>query len=67
MPVMNPIGHFRGLSLIQTNGKVGGYRNVFVNLVGNHNDLPSVFFKSDRLQMCAGVCMHTDAARPDKL
>lgn len=39
MPVMNPIGHFRGLSLIQTNGKVGGYRNVFVNLVGNHNDL----------------------------
>lgn len=39
MAEMNPIGHFRGLSLIQTNGKVGGYRNVFVNLVGNHNDL----------------------------
>ena len=39
MPKMNPIGHFRGLALIQTNGKVGGYKNVFVNLVGNHNDL----------------------------
>lgn len=36
---MNPIGHFRGLSLIQTKGNVGGYKNVFVNLVGNHNDL----------------------------
>lgn len=36
---MNPIGHFRGLSLIQINGNVGGYKNVFVNLVGNHNDL----------------------------
>lgn len=39
MPYMNPIGHFRGLSLIQTKGNVGGYKNVFVNLVGNHNDL----------------------------
>lgn len=39
MPNMNPIGHFRGLSLIQTKGNVGGYKNVFVNLVGNHNDL----------------------------
>lgn len=39
MPELNPIGHFRGLTLIQTNGKVGGYKNVFVNLVGNHNDL----------------------------
>lgn len=36
---INPIGHFRGLSLIQTNGKVGGYKNVFVNLVGTHDDL----------------------------
>lgn len=36
---MNPIGHFRGLSLIQTKGNVGGYKNVFVNLVGDHNDL----------------------------
>lgn len=35
----NPLGHFRGLSLIQSDGKIGGYRNVFVNLVGNHNDL----------------------------
>ena len=25
--------------MIQTDGKIGGYRNVFVNLVGNHNDL----------------------------
>lgn len=39
MPITQPIGHFRGLSLIQTKGNVGGYRNVFVNLVGNHNDL----------------------------
>lgn len=39
MPNNQPIGHFRGLSLIQTDGKVGGYKNVFVNLVGNHNDL----------------------------
>lgn len=40
MPNFNkPLGHFRGLSLIQTNGKIGGYRNVFVNLVGMHNDL----------------------------
>lgn len=39
MPYTQPIGHFRGLSLIQTKGNVGGYRNVFVNLVGNHNDL----------------------------
>ena len=35
----NPLGHFRGLSLIQASSKVGGYRNVFVNLVGNHDDL----------------------------
>lgn len=39
MPNINPLGHFRGLSMIQTNGKVGGYKNVFVNLVGAHNDL----------------------------
>lgn len=40
MPINNnPIGHFRGLGLIQKQGEVGGYRNVFVNLVGNHDDL----------------------------
>ena len=40
MPIQNnPIGHFRGLALIQKTGDVGGYRNVFVNLVGNHDDL----------------------------
>lgn len=40
MPIQNnPIGHFRGLGLIQKSGEIGGYRNVFVNLVGNHDDL----------------------------
>lgn len=40
MPIQNnPIGHFRGLGLIQKKGDIGGYRNVFVNLVGNHDDL----------------------------
>lgn len=40
MPIQNnPIGHFRGLGLIQKVGDIGGYRNVFVNLVGNHDDL----------------------------
>lgn len=40
MPIQNnPIGHFRGLGLIQKSGDIGGYRNVFVNLVGNHDDL----------------------------
>lgn len=34
-----PNGHFRGLGLIQKSGEIGGYRNVFVNLVGNHNDM----------------------------
>lgn len=34
-----PNGHFRGLGLIQKSGNVGGYKNVFVNLVGNHDDL----------------------------
>ena len=34
-----PNGHFRGLGLIQKSGDVGGYKNVFVNLVGNHDDL----------------------------
>lgn len=34
-----PNGHFRGLGLIQKYGEVGGYRNVFVNLVGNHDDM----------------------------
>ena len=40
MPINNnPIGHFRGLGLIQKYGEVGGYRNVFVNLAGNHDDM----------------------------
>lgn len=34
-----PNGHFRGLGLIQKSGNVGGFKNVFVNLVGNHDDL----------------------------
>lgn len=39
MAELIPNGHFRGLGLIQKSGNVGGYKNVFVNLVGNHNDL----------------------------
>lgn len=35
----NPFGHFRGATLIQTHDKIGGGRNVFVNLVGIHDDL----------------------------
>ena len=34
-----PNGHFRGLGLIQKSGNVGGFKNVFVNLVGDHDDL----------------------------
>ena len=39
MAELIPNGHFRGLGLIQKSGNVGGYKNVFVNLVGNHDDL----------------------------
>lgn len=39
MPNNIPNGHFRGLGLIQKSGNVGGFKNVFVNLVGNHNDI----------------------------
>ena len=39
MAELIPNGHFRGLGLIQKTGNVGGYKNVFVNLVGNHDDL----------------------------
>lgn len=38
MAELIPNGHFRGLGLIQKSGNVGGYKNVFVNLVGTHND-----------------------------
>lgn len=34
----NPDNYFPGLSLIQTNGKIGGDRNVFVNLVDVMSD-----------------------------
>lgn len=34
-----PNGHFRGLGLIQKKGEIGGFRNVFVNLVGTHDDM----------------------------
>ena len=39
MAELIPNGHFRGLGLIQKYGDVGGYKNVFVNLAGNHDDL----------------------------
>jgi len=39
MAEITPNGHFRGLGLIQKKGDIGGARNVFVNLVGNHDDL----------------------------
>lgn len=39
MSEITPNGHFRGLGLIQKKGDIGGARNVFVNLVGNHDDL----------------------------
>lgn len=39
MPNNIPNGHFRGLGLIQKSGEIGGYKNVFVNLVGTHNDM----------------------------
>lgn len=39
MAELIPNGHFRGLGLIQKSGNVGGYKHVFVNLVGNHDDL----------------------------
>lgn len=39
MPNVIPNGHFRGLGLIQKTGEIGGYRNVFVNLVGTHDDM----------------------------
>lgn len=32
-------GHFRGLGLIQKTGDVGGFKNVFANLVGTHDDM----------------------------
>lgn len=32
-------GHFRGTALIQKTGNVGGYKNVFANLVGTHDDM----------------------------
>jgi len=38
MSNFSPFGQFRGTSLIQTNGKIGGGRNVFVALDGNHDD-----------------------------
>lgn len=39
MPINNrPFGYFRGTSLIQKSGEASDTRNVFVNLVGNHND-----------------------------
>lgn len=34
----NPDNYFPGLSLIQTDGKIGGYRDVFVNLVDVMSD-----------------------------
>lgn len=34
-----PNGHFRGLGLIQKYGEIGGVKNVFVNLVGTHDDM----------------------------
>lgn len=39
MPNNIPNGHFRGNALVQKTGDVGGYRNVFANLVGNHDDM----------------------------
>jgi hypothetical protein len=32
-------GHFRGTALIQKTGNIGGYKNVFANLVGTHDDM----------------------------
>lgn len=32
-------GHFRGTALIQKTGDIGGYKNVFANLVGTHDDM----------------------------
>lgn len=39
MPNNTLKGHFRGTALRQEYGEVGGYKNVFVNLVGNHDDM----------------------------
>lgn len=39
MAQITPNGHFRGSALIQKTGNVGGFKNVFVNLVGTHDDM----------------------------
>lgn len=39
MAQITPNGHFRGLGLIQKTGDIGGFKNVFVNLVGTHDDM----------------------------
>lgn len=39
MPNNTINGHFRGTALIQKTGNIGGYKNVFANLVGTHDDM----------------------------
>lgn len=73
--VKSPDDYFPGLSLIQTDGKIGGYRNVFVNLVDvlSDNAQPQIGGKvmnppKGTAKMWAGdVCEYRPTGHPNDL
>ena len=75
MAQITPNGHFRGLGLIQKYGDIGGFKNVFVNLVGNHDDYVYPQFggkvmnpPKGRAKMWAGdLCEYRPKTGSDKL
>lgn len=75
MAQITPNGHFRGSALVQKTGNVGGFKNVFVNLVGTHDDYVYPQFGGKvmnpprgRAKMWAGdLCEYRPLVGSDKL